>query len=396
MTHSLDICPIRLSEPADLAVHNGLVRHMPANIYLDYNATAPMLSAVQTVIAAALTAHGNPSSVHSFGRAQRARIEEARVQVAALVGAKAQQVVFTSGGTEANNWALTGLVDYSVIVSATEHDSVLNCTDGPMVAPVRTSGIIDLEKLETLIAEAPQPVLVSLMLANNETGVIQPIAAAAKIVHTHGAILHCDAVQAVGRIAVDMPTLGIDMLTISAHKIGGPQGVGALIVGEHIQLQPKMRGGGQERGSRAGTENVLGVIGFGAAASQYSSKDWDQVARLRGKLEARICEEFGKDVQIFGSETQRLPNTCCIARAGISAETQVISLDLAGIAVSAGSACSSGKVQSSHVLAAMGVDDPIAHNAIRVSLGPTTSEADIDVFIESYCSLQKRGVDHAA
>ena len=387
---------MRLSEPADLAVLNGLARHMPAQIYLDYNATAPMLSAAQAAVAAALATHGNPSSVHSFGRAQRARIEAVRVQVAALVGAEAQQVVFTSGGTEANNFALIGVATKTVIVSAIEHDSILNCADRPLIAPVQNTGVIDLEKLETLIAEAPPPVLVSVMLANNETGVIQPIAAVAKIVHAHGALLHCDAVQAVGRIAVDMTALGIDLMTISAHKIGGPQGIGALIVGEHVRLQPQMRGGGQERGSRAGTENVPGAVGFGVAAAHNSLEDWDRVARLRESLETRLGKTFGNDLQIFGHEAVRLPNTCCVARAGISAETQIIALDLAGIAVSAGSACSSGKVQASHVLAAMGVADPVARNAIRISLGPTTSEADIDFFFETYRALPTRGVEHAA
>jgi cysteine desulfurase len=396
VTRGLDVCPIRFSEPADLVVLNGLARHMPAQIYLDYNATAPMLSAVQGALAAALAAHGNPSSVHSFGRAQRARVEAARVQVAALVGAKVQQVVFTSGGTEANNLALTGVAAKTVIVSAIEHDSILNCADQPLVAPVQPTGVIDLEKLETLIAEALPPVLVSVMLANNETGVIQPIAAVAKIVHAHGALLHCDAVQAIGRIVVDMTAFGIDLMTISAHKIGGPQGIGALIVGEQVYLQPQMRGGGQERGARAGTENVPGVVGFGVAAAENSLEDWGRVAHLREDLEVRLGKAFGKDLQILGREAVRLPNTCCVVRPGISAETQIIALDLAGIAVSAGSACSSGKVQASHVLSAMGVADTIARNAIRVSLGPTTSEADIDFFFETYRALRTRGVEHAA
>ncbi len=371
---------------------------MPAQIYLDYNATAPMLSAAQAAMSAALAAHGNPSSVHSFGRAQRARMEAARVQVAALVGAEAQQVVFTSGGTEANNLALIGVEAKTIVVSAIEHDSILNGADRPLVAPVQISGVIDLEKLEALIAEAPPPVLVSVMLANNETGVVQPIAEVVKIAHSHGALLHCDAVQAVGRIAIDMPALGIDLMTISAHKIGGPQGIGALIVGEHVRLQPQMRGGGQERGSRAGTENVPGVIGFGAAAAaaHNSLEDWDRVARLRESLETRLGKTFGNDLQIFGHDAGRLPNTCCVARAGIPAETQIIALDLAGIAVSAGSACSSGKVQASHVLAAMGVADRVAHTAIRISLGPTTSAADIELFFETYRALRGRGVEHAA
>ena len=371
---------------------------MPTQTYLDYNATAPMLSSVQTVMSAAFTALGNPSSVHSYGRRQRARIESARVQVAALVGANAQQVVFTSGGTEANNLALTGVKAETVIVSAIEHDSILNGVDRPLVAPVQTNGVLDLEILETLIVDAPPPVLVSVMHANNETGVVQPVAEIVKIAHSHGAILHCDAVQAVGRIAVDMSALGVDLMTISAHKIGGPKGIGALIVGEHVRLQPQIRGGGQERGLRAGTENVPGVIGFGVAAatSKNSLEDWGHVARLRESLEDRLNKAFGNDLQIFGHEAVRIPNTCCVARADISAEIQIIALDLAGIAVSAGSACSSGKVQASHVLAAMGVVDSIARNAIRISLGPTTNEADIEFFVETYKELRTRGVENAA
>ena len=371
---------------------------MPSEIYLDYNATAPMSNVVQTAMAAALETCGNPSSVHRFGRAQRARIEDARRQVALLVGADARHVVFTSGGTEANNLALNGIFATSVIVSAIEHDSILHGVDDALIAPVGRSGVIDLEKLEALVREAKPPVLVSLMLANNETGIVQPVAEAAAITHAHGGILHCDAVQAAGRLAIDMVSLGADMMTLSAHKIGGPLGIGALVIDEQVNLRAQVRGGGQERGYRAGTENVAGIVGFGAAADHGRAchSDWQGVSCLRERLEARISDEFGDDIQIIGRDVVRIPNTCCVARVGIASELQVIALDLAGIAVSAGSACSSGKVQSSHVLAAMGIAEPTARTAIRVSLGPTTSDADIDHFFVAYRSLKKPGVAHAA
>jgi cysteine desulfurase len=236
------------------------------------------------------------------------------------------------------------------------------------------------------------------MLANNETGVIQPVAEAAEIVHMHDGLLHCDAVQAAGRLAIDMASLGVDMMTLSAHKLGGPQGSGALLIDERVSLQAQARGGGQERGYRAGTENVAGIVGFGAAAELAGEHlgDWQRVSQLRDRLEARISDVFGDQVLVFGQDVTRIPNTCCIARAGIASETQIIALDLAGIAVSAGSACSSGKVQSSHVLAAAGNAETIARTAIRVSLGLTTTDADVDRFFEAYKALKARGVADAA
>ena len=371
---------------------------MPTEVYLDYNATAPMPDVVREAMAIASETCGNPSSVHRFGRAQRASIEAARQQVAALVGSDAPEVVFCSGGTEANNLALKGVSANSVIVSAIEHDSVLHGHDDVLIAPVGLSGVIELEKLEALVRQARPPVLVSLMLANNETGVIQPVAEAAKIVHSNGGVLHCDAVQAAGRLAIDMSSLGVDLMTLSAHKLGGPQGSGALIIDERVSVQAQARGGGQERGYRAGTENVPGIVGFGAAAefAREHLGDWRRVSQLRNRLEARISGVFGDEVLVFGQDVARIPNTCCIARAGIASETQVIALDLAGIAVSAGSACSSGKVQSSHVLDAMGVAEASARAAIRVSLGIATTDADVGRFFEVYKALKARGVADAA
>ena len=371
---------------------------MPSEIYLDYNATTPTPKAVRAAMAVAAEACGNPSSVHRFGRAQRAQIENARQQVAALAGTDARQVIFTSGGTESNDLALNGVTAKSVVVSAIEHDSILRGREDALRAPVDSTGVIDLQKLEILVREAGPPVLVSLMLANNETGVVQPVAEAADIVHARDGLLHCDAVQAGGRLEIDMASLGADMMTLSAHKMGGPQGAGALIIGERVQLRARVLGGGQERGYRAGTENVVGIVGFGAAAqlAHEHMDGWQRVAQLRDRFEVRISDAFGDEVQIFGRDVTRTPNTCCIARTGIDAETQVIALDLAGIAISAGSACSSGKVESSHVLAAMGVAEPVARTAIRVSLGPSTKAADMDRFLAAYRALKKGGVAHAA
>lgn len=381
-----------------LVLLSDLVQFMLKNIYLDYNATAPILDAVKTAMTNLGEEYGNPSSVHRFGRSQRAKVEEARLKVARLVNANSHQVVFTSGGTEANNLALTGVDVNSRIVSAIEHDSILNCVNGITVAPVQNSGVIDVEKFEKLLVKAAPPVLVSFMLANNETGVIQPIEEVGRIVKRHGALLHCDAVQGVGRIPVDILRLGIDMMTISAHKLGGPQGVAALIVGKNVRLKPQILGGGQERGLRAGTENVPGIIGFGEAAKivKFSLKSWNRIVHLRDKLETCLVGVLGNNIRFFGNKCARLPNTTCLAHNEISAETQLIKLDLKGIAVSAGSACSSGKIKTSHVLEAMGVESKLARNAIRISLGPETQETEIDYFLEVYTGMKKIGVEHAA
>lgn len=376
-------------------------------VYLDYNATAPMLSAVIDVMTDVMRGTGNASSVHQFGRRARSHVESARRDVAALVGARAQNVVFTGGGTEANNLALVGLADSGdsggrcVIVSATEHPSVLQAAPNVEIAPVDASGRIDLAALDALLSKNNEPALVSVMAANNETGVLQPISDIAKLAHEHGALLHSDFIQAAGRIELDMIDLGVDVATLSAHKIGGPQGVGALIMGDGVMrdgimaenwpLSPLVRGGGQERGHRAGTENVAGIAGFGVAArlAAVAVQDTSAVERLRDDLETRTMAAAPGAI-VIAHDAARLPNTSCLAMLGVKAETQIMGLDLAGVAVSAGSACSSGKVQSSHVLNAMGVDAAIAECAIRVSLGGATTAADIDAFIEAWSSLVHR------
>ena len=368
-------------------------------VYMDYNATAPLRPAVGDAMAEALEITGNPSSVHRFGRLARRVIEEARRRVASLVGAEANEVIFTSGGTEANNLALGSFDGAGIVVSAAEHDSVLGAAPGATIAPVDAHGVLDLEALERILQEGPKapPALVSVMLANNETGVIGPVAAAAEIAHADGALLHCDAVQAAGRIAIDMASLGADLLTLSAHKMGGPQGAGALVARGGVTVVPVQRGGGQERGFRAGTENVAAIAGFGAACdlARDDIADQSRLARWRDDLEERIGA-LAPDAKVFGAGADRLGNTSCFTMPGVASETQVMALDLAGIAVSAGAACSSGKVGVSHVLKAMGASEAEASSAIRVSLGWQSHAGDIDQLIEAWRALHARAGAKAA
>ncbi|MBX6323655.1 MAG: cysteine desulfurase [Rhodospirillaceae bacterium] len=364
---------------------------MAAPVYLDYNATAPLRPAARAALESALAETGNASSVHGPGRAARARIEAAREQVARLVEAAAEGVVFTSGGTEANNLALAGCGRARVLVSAVEHDSVLRAAPDAEILPVTAEGVVDLAALEAALRRDGRPALVSLMLANNETGVIQPVAEAAAIARAHGALVHCDAVQAAGRIPVSLPGLGVDLLSLSAHKLGGPQGAGALVLRDGVELSPLLRGGGQERYRRAGTENVPGIAGFGAAADEAAAEPEVQgrVAALRDTLEAGL-RAAEPSLVVFGAGAPRLPNTCCFAVPGLSAETLLIALDLAGVAASSGSACSSGKVRPSHVLAAMGVPPALARGAIRISLGWASRRADVERFLEAWRALPAR------
>ena len=365
---------------------------MTSTTYLDYNASAPIRPQAAAAVGRALTITGNASSVHGFGRRARACLEDAREAVAALVQAPPAAVIFTSGGTEANTLALRGLArGRRVLLSAGEHPSVLNALEGCAHVPVSADGVIDLAALEALLTADPQPALVSVMLANNETGVIQPIAAVVELARRFSALVHCDAVQAAGKITIDMAALGVDCLSLSAHKIGGPQGVGALVASESLALAPVFLGGGQERRRRAGTENVPGIAGFAAAAHAALADldDAPRIADLRDDLERR-ARAVASALMILGADAPRLPNTSCLALAGWPAETQVMGLDLAGVAVSAGSACSSGKVAPSHVLRAMGADDTVAASAIRVSLGWASTAADVDHFIQAWGDIYAR------
>jgi len=365
---------------------------MNERIYLDWNATAPLREEARTAALAALDLVGNPSSVHREGRAARHVIEQAREQVAALVGAAPRNVVFTSGGTEANVLALVPTAARDrLLVSAIEHPSVLAGGRFPAGSvehlPVTGSGEVDLAALERRMAALEGRALVSLMLANNETGVVQPVSQAASVVHAAGGTLHVDAVQAAGRIPCDINALDADLLTLSGHKIGAPKGVGALV--GRAPVDPLVKGGGQERGLRGGTENVAGIAGFGAAAAAARgglASARGRMAALRDRLEAGL-KGTSPQMIIFGAQSERLPNTTLFAVPGMKAETAVIAFDLAGVAVSAGAACSSGKVQPSHVLAAMGVPPQLATAAVRVSLGPGTTESEIERFIEAWINV---------
>jgi cysteine desulfurase len=364
---------------------------MNAPVYLDYNATAPLRPAAAEAMARASALPGNPSSVHSFGRQTRAAIETAREQVAALAGAKPAQIVFTSGGTEANNLALAGGGRTRMLVSAIEHDSVLAAAPSAERIAVTAEGIVDVGALERLLHSDARPALVSVMLANNETGAIQPMSEIVALAHRAGALVHCDAVQAAGKLPLDFAALGADLLSLAAHKFGGPKGVGALIIADAAPLTAQLRGGGQERGRRAGTENVAAIAGFGAAAED-ARRDLPCMADI-GALRARLERDAVATVpstQIIADTAPRLPNTSCLALPGVPAETLVMALDLAGVAISAGSACSSGKVKASHVLQAMGLGANIVGSAIRVSLGWASEAADIDRFLEAWQGFAAR------
>ena len=385
---------------------------MNERIYFDWNATAPLRPEARAAVAGALALTGNASSVHAEGRAARRLIEEARTEVAGLVGAAPENVTFTSGATEANTLALTPSIEAAgekrkrdkLLVSAIEHASV-RCggrfaPDAVEELPVTADGVVDLGALATALARAERP-LVSVMLANNETGVVQPVAAIADFVHRGGGLFHVDAVQGPGRTDCTMEKLGADLMTVSSHKLGGPQGAGALIRRGDLQISdPLIRGGGQERGLRGGTENVAAIAGFGAAAAAVR-RSWqteaERMAKLRDRLEAGITAATPQAV-IFGQRAPRLPNTTLVALPGMKAETAIIAFDLKGVAVSSGAACSSGKVQPSHVLAAMGVEPALARAALRISLGHGSTEDEVERFLGTWNMLagslakERRGI----
>jgi cysteine desulfurase len=372
---------------------------MPSRVYLDWNATTPLRPEARSAMLAAYELVGNPSSVHAEGREARRMVEDARAALAAAVGALPRNVVFTSAGTEANALALSpGLRGSSgrpverLLVSAVEHASVLAGGRFPAASVgqirVTRSGLVDLDHLRSLLNDGP-PALVSIMAANNETGALQRVAEAAPIIHEAGGLMHIDAIQALGKIAFNINAVGADLATFSAHKIGGPKGIGALVVADGLAgLEPVLRGGGQELGRRAGTENVAGIAGFGAAvkvALQALPEDAERMITLRDSLEKGLRAVAGATV--FSVDVQRLPNTVLFTAPGLKAETAVIGFDLEGIAVSSGSACSSGKVQPSHVLSAMGFDPAVAQGAVRLSLGWSTGPEDINRCLEAWRKL---------
>ncbi len=363
-------------------------------VYLDHNATTPVADAVLEAMLPYLgRQYGNPSSRHALGREARAALDRAREQVAALVNAQPSQIVFTSGATEANNLALKGWcrdrADAILAVGATEHPSVLATAmrlrqqgAGVSLLPVDARGLMDEKALEVTLEQGAG--LVSVMLANNETGVIQDVQAITERAHAHGALVHTDAAQAAGKIEVDFDASGVDMMSLSAHKLCGPKGAGALVVARSVDLEPLLHGGGQERGMRAGTENVAAIVGFGMAAEQALQslhERRDRMQTLRDYLEAGLSRLTG--IEVFAAEAPRLPNTVYMALPGVDGETAVMLLDQDGIAVSSGSSCSSGDTEPSHVLLAMGVEPERARCAIRISLGPDNTRADIDALIDA-------------
>lgn len=375
---------------AEVIAGRGQTRSPPRRHYLDYNATVPMRPEARAALVAALDVVGNPSSVHAEGRRARGIVEEAREKVAALVGAKPSEVVFTSGATEANAAVFAERWE-TLLVSALEHDSVMAAVRASSAKfieiPAGRDGVVRLDAFDGLAAShaAGGRALALLQFANNETGVIQPVAEFVEIAARHGLASHIDAVQAAGRIAVDFAALGATTMAISAHKLGGPKGAGALVIRDRVDLAPFIRGGGQERRRRGGTENVAAIAGFGAAAEAAlrDLADMKSIAALRDSLEAGVRAMTPKAL-IIGSQAPRLANTSAIALPDRSAETLVIKLDLAGIAVSAGAACSSGRVGTSHVLQGMGLEAEIARGAIRVSLGRETTQEDIAAFLAAW------------
>ncbi|TPD63255.1 cysteine desulfurase [Emcibacter nanhaiensis] len=363
--------------------------------YLDYNATVPVRPEVIEEMSRALAAGGNASSVHTIGRKAKATLEKSRATIADMINCRPQMITFTSGGTEANNIALRCVGAERLIVAATEHDSVLDVarhfpgeTD---ILPVSERGLIDRAELENLLKNSDRKTVVSIMLANNETGVIQEIAELSELVHYYNALMHTDAVQAFGKIPLDFRALGVDMMSLSSHKIGGPQGAGAFVAWEKIDVEPLIRGGGQELGRRSGTENLPGIAGFGTAAGMVpkSLQAMQQIGEWRDRIEQQLSRHSNK-VRFFGAASDRLPNVTSILMPDVSSETQVMAMDLEGICVSAGSACSSGKVKASHVITAMGGSEQEASSTIRVSLGWNSKQEDVERFITAWCKLYDR------
>jgi cysteine desulfurase len=359
-------------------------------LYLDANASEPLRPEARTAMIAALDCPGNPSSIHRDGRAARKLLEHARLQVATRFGCRARDVVFTSGATEANALAIQGIgLGRRILAGATEHPAILRAVPGIGLLPVHGDGRLDLAALEAALADGP-PALVCVMAANNETGVLHPIGEIAMICQRHGALLHVDAVQAAGRLPLSLVESGADSMAISAHKLGGPKGAGALLCRAGLEPAALLPGGGQERGRRGGTEALPAIAGFGAAAEAADPALAQRLVALRDAIEA------GTGLAIANRDTPRLPNTACLLLKGVPAETQVIALDLAGMRVSAGSACSSGRVTASHVLLAMGLRPDQAACAIRISLPWNAPDDAAELFLTAYAVLRSRVNRNAA
>ncbi|MGL1920402.1 MAG: cysteine desulfurase [Hyphomicrobiales bacterium] len=386
---------------------------MKQRIYLDYNATAPVRPAAKLAVLDALDYVGNASSIHQEGRKARGIIENARDDIAKLINAQSKEITFTSGGTESNNLVLASDLGAlgkkqalaATLISATEHPSLIKAQElsrRPIeLIQVDHNGSIDLAHLELLLKQWQEksdlPVLVSVMLVNNETGVIQPINDICALVHQYGGFIHADAVQALGKIEIDFENIGVDLMSLSSHKIGGPLGAGALVIRLGMLVDSYVKGGGQELGLRAGTENIPSIAGFGAAAKECRDeiKNLIHYKDLKHELEVKISA-ISTQASVFGQDAPRVSTTSCFAINGLTAERALMSLDLAGIAISSGSACSSGKVSQSHVLKAMGIEDDLALCALRLSFGWNTKPEELNIFIEEYTKIYNRMIAREA
>jgi cysteine desulfurase len=363
-------------------------------VYADYNATAPISENVKKSIFEVLLKQTlNPSSLHKRGQEARKILQDARDNIRDAIGVPSdKEIVFTSGATEANNLVMRGIAGYLHVISAIEHPSILNSACNPYIIPVNQEGIVDFLELEKILSELKgDKAIVSVMMANNETGVIQPVKEIAEIAHKFGAICHTDTAQSVGKIKVNMEDLGVDLLTLSAHKFGGVAGSGVLIFNKELAIEPIIIGGGQEKGFRGGTENIVAIAGLSAALQNIPDllSKMDEVKELRDQLECELLN-LASDIRIFGKNSKRLPNTSFIYMPGVKSDVQLMHFDLNHIAVSNGSACSSGKVEPSHVLLAMGATKEQAECSIRISIGPETKPQDIKKIVDCWYNIYKK------
>ena len=366
-------------------------------IYLDYNATAPLhKNVIKKIQNLKFEEFGNPSSVHKIGRNSKKILEEVRRNILSALKAKNYDLIFTSGATESNNLAIKGFIKKNNIKTIfslqTEHASVIDVVKNLDIEKkffnINSNGNVNLKEIEELLSKQTNPFLVSIMFANNESGIIHPINEIAKIVKKYQGIIHCDGVQGLGKIEIDLDSLDVDLFSISSHKIGGPTGVGALLINTRNNISPEITGGGQEKNLRSGTENFLGIVGFGEAINEVNNLAKicnSEIKNNRDLLEANL-KKLSNEIKIFGEDTNRLANTCYFAYPSMTSENQVIALDQKGICVSSGAACSSGKVEPSHVLKAMQVDEKYIHSAIRVSLGWDSTKEQIETFFNIWKS----------
>lgn len=366
-------------------------------IYLDYNATAPLhKNVIKKIQNLKFEEFGNPSSVHKIGRNSKKIVEEVRRNILSALKAKNYDLIFTSGATESNNLAIKGFIKKNKIKTIfslqTEHASVIDVVKNLDIEKkffnINSNGNVNLKEIEELLSKQTSPFLVSIMFANNESGIIHPINEIAKIVRKYEGIIHCDGVQGLGKIEIDLDSLDVDLFSISSHKIGGPTGVGALLINTRNNISPEITGGGQEKNLRSGTENFLGIVGFGEAINEVNNLAKicnSEIKNNRDLLEANL-KKLSNEIKIFGEDTNRLANTCYFAYPSMTSENQVIALDQKGICVSSGAACSSGKVEPSHVLKAMQVDEKYIHSAIRVSLGWDSTKEQIETFFNIWKS----------